>query len=293
MNLISDRTFAVIGGDKRCAYVASDLAARRLSVKTSGLELSGILPPSLLSPLRDTLESADYLILPLPLLDREEHLYTRYTDLALDIFSIIRDCRPGARLFAGRIPGHVADFARFTGRQMDDYYDREEMQILNAVPTAEGTLGVLMDIMPRTVSGSSVLVTGYGRTAQALAMLLRACGARVTVAARRLEALAQARTAGCQAVEIERLERQALPYDAVVNTVPARVITAGVIDMLRHDCFVVDIASPPGGVDVGYAVKCGIDTRSALSLPGKVAPMTAGSIITETVLNMIREKGDA
>ena len=40
------------------------------------------------------------------------------------------------------------------------------------------------------------------------------------------------------------------------------------------------------------AEKLGVKTIWALSLPGKVAPDTAGDIILNTVLNIIRERGE-
>jgi dipicolinate synthase subunit A len=52
----------------------------------------------------------------------------------------------------------------------------------------------------------------------------------------------------------------------------------------------VDLASPPGGFDIVAAKKYGIDIIRALSLPAKTAPKTAGSIIAESILNIIEEE---
>jgi hypothetical protein len=43
-------------------------------------------------------------------------------------------------------------------------------------------------------------------------------------------------------------------------------------------------------VDFETAGRIGIKTVWALSLPGKVAPITAGAIIKDTVLNIIAEE---
>ena len=45
----------------------------------------------------------------------------------------------------------------------------------------------------------------------------------------------------------------------------------------------------PGGVDYEAAQKFDIKAIHALSLPGKVAPKTAGEIIKNTIYNMIEE----
>jgi dipicolinate synthase subunit A len=55
---------------------------------------------------------------------------------------------------------------------------------------------------------------------------------------------------------------------------------------------IIDIASLPGGVDFEAAKQLNVKTIHALSLPGKVAPDTAGDIILKTVLNMLNERGE-
>ena len=40
-----------------------------------------------------------------------------------------------------------------------------------------------------------------------------------------------------------------------------------------------------------YARECGINVIWALSLPGKVAPVTAGRIIKESILNIMQSEG--
>ncbi|MEG2234257.1 MAG: dipicolinate synthase subunit DpsA, partial [Oscillospiraceae bacterium] len=59
-------TYAVIGGDKRCAYVAQLLIKERKTVKTVGLELSGIADAAHICTLNEALATSDYIILPLP-----------------------------------------------------------------------------------------------------------------------------------------------------------------------------------------------------------------------------------
>ena len=52
----------------------------------------------------------------------------------------------------------------------------------------------------------------------------------------------------------------------------------------------IDLASKPGGVDFEAAKRLGVRVIWALSLPGKVAPITAGEIIKDTVLNILKER---
>jgi len=45
-------------------------------------------------------------------------------------------------------------------------------------------------------------------------------------------------------------------------------------------------------VDFDAASRLGVKVIWALSLPGKVAPVTSGEIIAETVLNILSERGE-
>lgn len=47
----------------------------------------------------------------------------------------------------------------------------------------------------------------------------------------------------------------------------------------------------PGGVDFEKAKEYGLRVIWALSLPGKISPITSGAIIKDTVMNIINELG--
>ena len=53
----------------------------------------------------------------------------------------------------------------------------------------------------------------------------------------------------------------------------------------------IDLASKPGGVDLDAAARLGKRVVWALSLPGKVAPVTAGRAIQTAIYNILSELG--
>lgn len=162
----------------------------------------------------------------------------------------------------------------------------------NAVPTAEGAIALAMELLPITMFDSDAVVTGFGRVARRLCMALDALGVRVAVAARKTADLAEAKSMGYLPLDINTLESQDLStFEVVYNTVPTLIVTPKVIERLQRDCVIIDLASLPGGVDFEYAKSVGVTAVQALSLPGKVAPKTAASIILETILRMISERG--
>ena len=62
--------------------------------------------------------------------------------------------------------------------------------------------------------------------------------------------------------------------------------------MLKKGSLLIDLASKPGGVDIEEAGNAGVKTIWALSLPGKVAPISSGEIIARTILNILEERGE-
>ena len=87
--------------------------------------------------------------------------------------------------------------------------------------------------------------------------------------------------------ELENIVNQ---YDIVFNTVPAPVIDKAVLNKAQKSTLFIDLASKPGGIDFDEARLCGIDTIWSLSLPGKVAPATAGEFVKDTILNIIEQE---
>lgn len=159
----------------------------------------------------------------------------------------------------------------------------------NALPTAEGAVQIALEELPVTLHGARALVLGYGRVGKLTAHRLAALGAQVTVAARSYEALAWAEAYGHAAQQLSDLSGYLCGYDLVVNTVPRRVLTRELLEELKEGCLVIDLASKPGGVDFQSAAELGVRCVWALSLPGKVAPVTAASALRDTIYNMLRE----
>jgi dipicolinate synthase subunit A len=63
------------------------------------------------------------------------------------------------------------------------------------------------------------------------------------------------------------------------------------LSALKEGALVIDLASKPGGVDLDAAAALGVQVVWALSLPGKVAPVTAGKCVKDTIYNILRELG--
>ena len=288
--MLQEIRFAVIGGDQRSAYFARLAEKRGYPVWTAAMEKSEQVDTIHKCSVDAAMIQANFVILPLPLLDRDGMLFAPYSEEKQDVLAILSSIAENTAVYAGRIPAHIREFAKQKGVEIYDYFLREDLQRRNALPTAEGAVEILMQRIPTTVASAKILVLGFGRTAEAVALLLKAMGARVTVCARKEEAVAHAQVLGMKGMRMDRMPKEKLDFEAVVNTVPARVLGGDTIRRLPRDCFLLDLASAPGGMDTKEADRLGMRWEQALSLPGRVAPKTTGGAILDTILKMIAER---
>lgn len=284
-------TIAVIGGDLRAAYLAGLLAQDGYKVITAGLDGTD-LPPCVTGCTNPTqaVSLADCVILPLPVTTDGTTLNAPFSRVRIQLEQVLGNLLPSQFVAAGNLPPAWGEQLAKAGVTAHDYLQREELALLNSVPTAEGAVQLAMEELPITLRGARVLVTGYGRVARALVSLLVAMGATVTVAARRCADRAAATMVGCQSIEIDAMTEVG-DFDVIFNTVPTVLFDAARLEKLDRATLLIDLASRPGGVDFAAAAARQMKTVWALSLPGRVAPKTAADIIKRTVLNMLREEG--
>lgn len=179
----------------------------------------------------------------------------------------------------GMIPAGLTEELAKSGTAVFDLCESDSFNIMNAVPTAEGAAAVAMGNMTITLCGCNAAVLGFGRVGRALCRLLSAMGAHVTAVSRSERDLAESEACGCIPAEYTALPGLVPAQDVIFNTVPHTVVTEEVLAGMSKGALIVDLASRPGGVDTMAASRLGVRVISALSLPGKAAPVTAGRII--------------
>lgn len=111
-----------------------------------------------------------------------------------------------------------------------DFLQREDFSVLNAIPTVEGALQVAMEHTAHTIHGCNACVIGHGRIGRMLAVRLGALGAHVSVTARKSEDFAWIRAGGFHALHSLHLEGKLCDQDVIFNTVPHMMLphlTAG------------------------------------------------------------------
>ena len=147
-----------------------------------------------------------------------------------------------------------------------------------------------MEELPVTIQGLRALVIGNGRIGRAVAGRLSCLGADVTVSARRADDFARIEAACWHVLDTRQLAGHLAGFELVVNTVPAPVLGAAGLAELPFDCLLIDLASKPGGIDFDAAAALGRRAIWALSLPGKVAPISAARAIRDTIYTILQEE---
>ena len=254
---------------------------------TWGLENGNILPCVSL----DCALQAEILILPLPVC-RKGELNLPLTDSKLSAEELWHRLN-SEQILLGGVTEELAPYLREKfGLQIYDYYNREEVQIANAIPTAEGAIMRMMEETEYTVQGSRCLVIGYGRIGKALAHRLQTFGADVTVTARNPASYAWIRGCGYRAIMASELTEKLGEFDVIFNTAPAPVLEEAQLDAVQSDCLLMELASLPGGIDLNAAKKRGLHVVIERGLPGKYAPLSAAQSIRDSIYRILEEQGE-
>lgn len=275
---MNNENIMIIGGDCRFSYMKTTLENKGYSVKR-------IYPGEYRA---DDFSSCSLFILPVPVSRDNININTPLAGENFYFGDFIRLLPENCIVAGGMWREEWIEKLEERNIKVFDYYKQDELAVKNAVPTAEGVIGILINSLPVTIDGLKCAVTGYGRCAKELSRKLKCLGADVTVAARSDKNLDEAKKDGMNICRLSSLHDNCNDLKAVINTVPARIIDEKIISNLNSDCLIIEIASAPFGTDFDCASRYGITVIKAGSLPGRTAPETAGRIICNTILRLSR-----
>lgn len=285
------KNFGIIGGDKRQLALADSISSDGYSVCVAGFEALELDTSAKRASVDEVISCSDCIILPLPATRDLKTLNAPFSESAILLDDKFVNSMRGKTVFCGIAPTLLQTSAAWREVKVQDYYEREDFMIKNAVPTAEGAIELAMREYLGTISGSSCLVAGFGRIGKVLARMLAGIGANVTVSARKAADLAWIGVLGYRPVKTAQI-RQTRGYQIIFNTIPAMTFDEQTLVACAEGALIIDLASPPGGVDFEAAERLGLHAIQALSLPGKVAPLAAGEITKTTIYNMLEEEDE-
>lgn len=259
--------YAVIGGDMRFAHLAAMLAE-------TGRQAAGFFQPDG-EDKPEELRKYDCFISNWPM---------KPGKAAEEVFHNIR---PGSVLLLCG-PGFPGE--KRWDLQYVNLWEDEELLTENAYLTAEGAVASAMSRTAYGLQGEKCLVVGYGRIGRALADILTGIGAHTAVYSHSAQKYAQIRTAGAEVCT--DLSEALKGRRFIFSTPPAQLIGPELLDVIDRDALIIDLASPPYGVDMDAALERGLHAIREPGLPGRYCPVSAARAILNAVLRWEADNND-
>ena len=275
----SDRVLAVVGGDHREREIARQAAATGAVVRGYGFPWPerGIAGVTLCGNPDEALRDAHYGLLPIPGMAEDGSLYAPHAPRPIVIDrEMLVGMAAGARLILGTADHRLRAAAQAAGVGIVEYEQDRELMLRRGPTIVEGALQRIIELTEITIHGSTIGVVGHGTIGSLLTRTLVLLGAEVLVAARNPVQRAEAEVNGAQAAPLDQLAQHAHRLDMLLSTVPVQVVGEDVLGALPTGSLVMDLAAPPGGVNLERAAELGHITSWARGL-GARAPVTAGA----------------
>jgi len=286
------KNISIIGGDLRIAKLVQMLKKEKWNITTYGLEEADIqwdATCTKAASLEEAVEKNEIVLSAIPLSSNGKTINSPFSENPIYLEELLP--RIGQKtLLAGNIKEKMLEEIQNNGGEVIDLLKQEELTILNTISTAEGAIQIAMEETARTIHASHVLVLGFGRVGKVVADRLQGLGAKVACEARKKSDLAWIKAYGYEPIDLQNLDENLYKYTILINTIPSMILDETRIQLLNKEAVVIDLASYPGGVDKEAAKKHHIKYIWALSLPGKVAPITSAEYIKQTLYNVIEQK---
>lgn len=279
---------SIIGGDLRIIKLSEMLIEEGVEVYSYGLEKAEVEELNKCSNLQESIDNSEIILGPIPFSSNGKEINMPFSDKKVLVAELL-DSMAGKTLIAGSIKQDIYDLASEKNIKVIDILKREELAVLNAVSTAEGTIKIAIEETLRNLHGSNILVLGFGRIGKILSNMLKGLGAKVACEARKNSDLAWIKAYGYEPIPISNLKENLNRFDVIINTIPYIILDKDNLSNVRKDALIIDVASNPGGVDREAVKEQKIKFIWALSLPGKVAPITSAEFIKETLYNIVNE----
>ncbi|MGM8364447.1 dipicolinate synthase subunit DpsA [Virgibacillus sp. W0181] len=281
----------IIGGDERYLHVIKELASQKATLYLAGFDQLDFSDEHIIHTDLSSVafEKLDAVILPVTGTTMEGKIKPTYANADIVLTKdMINTTSDSCVIYTGVANSHLEEITR--NRDLTRIFVRDDVAIMNSIPTAEATLKLAIEHTDRTVHGANVCVTGFGRVGFTVARLFANVGAKVAVAVRNSTDMARIKELGMKPISINQIQSNAPETDIIINTIPHPVIDAQVVKQMNSSALIIDLASAPGGTDFASAEAHRIKTLHALGLPGKTAPATAGEIIAKTLVSLIKEQ---
>ena len=283
-------SIAVVGGDLRFVRLCKILCDKGFDTWVFGITHPDIPKSAHIATSLEDLKSCQYVVGPIPFTRDGKNLFTPLANTNISIEMFIENVSH-AYLCLSVIKEDMKKLFEKYNLHYVDLMEMDEIAILNAIPTAEGAIQYAMQNSEITLNDSKCLILGFGRCGKILAHKLKGIGAKVYVEARSTQDLAYISTYDYVPIPLYDLKKHLWKFDFIFNTIPVPILTEEYLDLFPKNVVYIELASVPG-MDRAYGQTLGIQYVPAPSLPGKVAPMTAASILYQGLTLIMLKQGE-
>lgn len=289
-----EKTISIIGGDSRIVSLAEVLALDKYKVYTYGLEKAKFQNMEALkniiqcTTLKEALSKSKKVIGPIPMgMEADNTIKMKYSDEKITLEDLSKEFSNHIFIF-GKSNHQIENILLQKDKttKIIDILEIEEFTILNIIPTIEGAIQVAIKETKRTLHGSNVLILGFGRIGKLLSKSLAGLGVNVSCEARKNEDLGWIKAYGYNEIHLKDLKKEIGKFDIIFNTIPVEIINQEILEKVKKETLIIELASLPGGIDRKAASKQGIKVVEALALPGKIAPETVAQYIYNVIINI-------
>ena len=195
-------------------------------------------------------------------------------------------------IFTGSVSSEILRKFKLYNIEILDIMKNEEFAVLNAIPTAEETIRIIIDNTKKVLHNANCLIMGYGRIGKVLAKKLNSLSVKVEcLVSDNIEKI-WCRVEGYNYIEFENIKNKSdllKKYDIIINTIP-KIILTDELKEIRKDTLIIDLASKPYGIDRSIVKQENLNFIEALGLPGKSAPITVAENMYELIKNTILKR---
>lgn len=260
--------YAIIGGDARFSHLARLLKGQGYDVGLFFHKADGI---------------ADALCIKEEKLSRAKNIIMNYppnTDSGITYEEILSKVSYKAKIY---LCGPKNPDACPLHRKVVNLWEDEALLVENAYLTAEGAVAAAMQASSHTMKDLNCMIIGWGRIGRALTEILVGLGAHVTVASRSEANRNRAIERGAESVALEDVELRLPEQRVIFSTPPSMVLDERTLKFVNEETIIIDLASPPYGVDLQAAWNRGLRTWREPGLPGRYCPESAGEALMKAL----------
>jgi dipicolinate synthase subunit A len=268
---------AVLGGDGREVHVAQRLASDGHDAVRYGQAATASDGVRVAASVADAVRGTEWLVLPSPGLNGDLiYAPDAPEPIVVDAALLEQTAAREGGVIMGRSTPKLDEIASRMSIQIFQLKDDPGLATRLSTGVAEGVMRLLIELTRRILREYRFLVIGYGVTGAVIVDYLVGAHCTPQVAARRPRSLERARQCGASPVPYDdRIEAMGAA-DIIINTAPSTDAIPPEAFALLRDRMVVDIASPPGGLDHEAARNAGLQVHWPRGLAGGRAPLTAG-----------------